>query len=201
MCLAVIISFFNYLHQQVQPTLKAIANNQVHSALGKIANEVIASLDYDSYALYHINYNEDKDINTVDFDTKAINDLLAKALVALDNSFLALQQGFLDPNTNICYYEQGIIYRYPILDILGVPFLYDKGFKLNIRLRMLSDVNGDIVYDIKPYGSNAALIKIDLKINIQAEIVTYLGKSLLDDEMYLPIVMQVVHGKVSDYKR
>ncbi len=197
----VIVVGLTYIHQQVQPTLKAIANNQVHSALGKIANEVIASLAYDSYNLYQINYNQDKDINTIDFNTKAINDLLSKALTALDNSFNALQQGSLDPNTNICYYEQGIIYRYPIFDLLGIPYLYDKGFKLNIRLRMLSDVNGDIVYEVKPYGNNAALIKIDLKINIQAEVVSALGNNLLDDEMYLPIIMQVVHGKVSDYTR
>ena len=78
-------------------------------------------------------------------------------------------------------------------------FLYDKGPKIRVRMRMLNDVTGEIKTESKPYGINNTMIKISLVVKVNAQVITFLSTSELETKTEIPLVVQIVNGQVPDF--
>ncbi len=185
--------------KKMEPSLQALARHKVSNALNNIVKEILVDLKYDVTDLYRIDYNSQGDISDVSFNSYEINQLLLKALNTVDESLIAAQDGKKDPMTKEVFYEDGIIYKVPIGYFSKIFFLYDKGPVIKIWMRMLNDVNGDIKTELLPYGQNAAMVKITLLVEMKAEAITNFSRNEIVSTCEIPLVIQIVHGEVSNY--
>lgn len=188
-----IISNFNHY---IEPQLLAIAKQHTGFAINNIVKEVLANMEYDTDSLLHINKNADGEITSIEYDSYKLNQLLYSSLNTIDKSLLAAQDGKKDPTTKDVFYEDGVLYEIPIGYLSHIFFLYDKGPKLRVRMRMLNDVTGDIKTESKAYGINSTLIQISLVVKVNAQVITFLSTSEMESSCSIPIVVQVVNGKV-----
>ena len=170
----VVRSFNMYM----EPQLQAIAKQHTGFAINNIVKEVLADIEYDSYKL---------------------NQLLYSALNTIDKSLLAAQDGKKDPTTKDVFYEDGVLYEVPAGYLSHIFFLYDKGPKIRVRMRMLNDVTGEIKTESKPYGINNTMIKISLVVKVNAQVITFLSTSELETKTEIPLVVQIVNGQVPDF--
>lgn len=180
----------------IEPQLQVIARQQSSIALNNITTRILASMTYDSSALVRIERDEQGYITTLDMDTNALNELLYEMLRTVDASLEAAQEGENDPTLDQTLYENGVIYQLPLGYLTHLPFLSSVGPKIDIRFRMMNDVSGHFQLNCEPYGLNNTLLRLDLVIELKAEVLTVLSISEYAHTIHLPIVMEIIHGQV-----
>lgn len=185
-------------NQSVEPQLQAIAKQHTGFAINNIVKEVLADMEYDSSDFLKVERNQDQQITSVEYDSNKLNQMLYSALNTIDASLLAAQDGKKDPKTKEVFYEDGILYEIPLGYFTKSYLLYDHGPKIKVRMKMLNDVTGNIKTEAKAYGINNTLIKISLVVNVDAQVITFVGTSEYQTSMELPLVIQVVNGTVPD---
>lgn len=188
-----------YVNKKIEPQLKAVAKQHAGFAINNIVKQVIGNLEYDASRLYHIEKDKNGNIVQIQFDSYQLNQLLFKALETVDASLLAAQDGKKDPTTQQVFYEEGVLYEVPLGYFSNMFFLYSKGPKLKIKIKMMNDVTGEIKTSVESYGINSSLLKITLLLKIDAEVLTLLSSSSLQDENEVPLVVQVISGNVPSY--
>lgn len=204
LCVAVAIiiiagSCIRVFNRHMEPQLLAAAKQHTGFAINNIVKEVLADMEYETEELYQITRAANDEISDIAFDSKRLNELLYASLNTIDESLLAAQDGKQDPTTKDVFYEDGILYRVPLGYLTQIFFLYDKGPSINVHMRMLNDVTGEIKTDIEPYGINSVMVKISLVVHVDAQIITFLSTSELQNECEIPLVVQIVNGKVPTY--
>lgn len=177
----------------------ALAKQHAGFAINNIVKEVLHDMNYESNELYRIDKSSNDEISDITFDSKKLNALLHAALKTIDDALLAAQDGLEDPITKNVFYEEGIVYQVPLGYLTHIYFLYDKGPLLDVRMRLLNDVTGEIVTSIEPYGLNSAMIKISLLVRVNAQVITLISSSAIEKTCEIPLVLQVVNGKVPSY--
>ena len=188
-----------YFNKKMEPQLRAVAKQHAGFAINNIVKQVIGNLKYDASTLYHMEKDTNGNIVQIQFDSYQLNQLLYKALETVDASLLAAQDGKKDPTTQQVFYEEGVVYEVPLGYFSNMFFLYSKGPKLKIKIKMMNDVTGEIKTSVEPYGINSSLLKITLLLKIDAEVLTLLSSSSLHDENEVPLVVQVISGNVPSY--
>lgn len=200
MLLVILIGYGNHqIIKSMEPSMQALAKHKVSNALNNIVKEILNDLKIEEDKLYTIKRNLQGDISDVNFNTKELNKLLLQSLNTVDDSLEAAIDGKKDPITKEVFYEDGIIYKVPLGYFTKIFFLYDKGPKLNIWMRMLNDVNGDIKCELQPYGQNAALLKIVLVVEMKAEAITHFSRNEINNTCEIPLVIQIIHGEVNNF--
>ena len=96
---------------------------------------------------------------------------------------LAAQDGKEDPTTEAVFYKEGIVFEIPLGYLSHLFFLHD---------------NGEIRIENEAYGVNSTLMKIVLEISVNAEVLTYLSTTPLQVTSELPLVVQIINGKVPE---
>lgn len=197
-CIVIYVMMQGFNHY-IEPQLLAVAKQHTGFAINNIVKEVLADMEYETADLYQIEKNNSDEITDITFDSRKLNELLYSSLNTIDESLLAAQDGKADPTTKNVFYEDGILYQVPIGYLTRLFFLYDKGPTLDVHMKVLNDVTGDIKTDIESYGMNSAMVKISLVIRVDAKVITFVSASELQNECEIPLVLQVVNGKVPSY--
>lgn len=183
----------------MEPQLQAVAKQHAGFAINTIVQKVIANIEYDANSLYSIEKDSQGNIVQVQFNSYEMNQLLYKMLETIDASLLAAQDGEKDPTTDQVFYEDGVLYEVPIGYFTNLFFLYSKGPKLKVKIRMMNDVTGELKTSVEEYGINSSLVKISLSLKFDAEVLTLFSSSSLQDENEIPLVIQVISGNVPSY--
>lgn len=183
----------------MEPRLEALAKQHVSFAINNIAKQVLKDMEYDSESFIKPTLDENGNMISISYDSYELNQVLYNALSTIDESLLAAQDGKKDPITNEVFYENGIFYRIPVGALSGVPFISNMGPSIPVKMQLINDVTGRIEISSEAYGVNNTMIQISLKISIDAQAVTVLNVSSIQMEMEIPIVMQLVNGKVPSY--
>lgn len=186
-------------HRHLEPQLQALARQQSGLAVHRIVQEAIKELSYDSAALYHVRMSKEEEILQVEFDSAALNELLSSSLQSIDASLKAAQEGKQDPGSGEILYQDGVVYEVPLGYFTQLYVLADKGPRIKIRMRMLQDVTGEIKTSMEPYGINSSMVKITLVIQAEMQAITFLSVTSVRKEYEIPLVVQVISGKVPSY--
>lgn len=200
LCSACIITFVYGAHafnRFTEPQLQALAKQHVGFAINNIVKEVLSDMEFDQKELVNVN-KDGSSITSIDYDSYKLNQILYSALNTIDESLLAAQDGKKDPTTKDVFYEDGVLYEVPAGYFTHLYFLYDKGPKIRIKMKMINDVTGEIRTKTEPYGINNTMVRISLVVKVNAEVLTFLSTTELTTECEIPIVMQVINGKVPD---
>ena len=154
--------------------------------------------------LFDIVCNDKGEIETIDFDTILVNEILLIASKNIRARLSEVENGRNLPKE--LYYDlsfdklkNGIIYEVPFNVIFNNSFFYNIGPKIPIKIKYSGNVSLDIKTRVSEYGINSALIEIYIKAQVtQRTILPFKSKDVkLVSE--IPVVMKVVKGNIPNY--
>lgn len=180
----------------MEPRLQAIAKQNVIFAINNITQSVLADVEYDPNSLIHTTTKEDGTITAIEYDSYHLNQILYTALNTIEHSLDEADDEAPHPDGEEIYFKNGVVYECPIGYLTKIPFLSNSGPRIPIRLKMLNDVTGEIKVDSIPYGINNTMIKAYMKISVKTQVITILTTSEMETSTEIPIIVQVVNGKV-----
>ncbi|MEG2801755.1 MAG: sporulation protein YunB [Longicatena sp.] len=195
----VVLILFGMSHsfnQSMEPQLNALAKQHTSVAINKVVKEVLSSISYNEEDLMSMKQDTQGEILSISYNSNQLNNILHTSLKTIDASLLAAQEGNKDPTLEEVFYKDGIVYQVPLGYFTHLFFLYNKGPKLNVRMKLLNDVVGEIKTTCEPYGMNSTMIKISLAIVVEAQAITFLNITPMKCTNEIPLVIQVVNGKI-----
>lgn len=198
LCIAIIGYSVHAFNHFTEPQLQALAKQHVGFAINNIVKEVLSHTKFDHDDLVQVHKSGDS-ITSVDYNSYKLGQILYAALSTIDASLLAAEDGKKDPTTKNVFYEDGVVYKVPAGYFTHIFFLYDKGPTLHIKMKMLNNVTGEIKTKQEPYGINSTMVTISLVIRIDAQVLTFLSTTPLTTKCEIPVVIQVINGKVPNY--
>ena len=184
------------LNDYVEPRLQAIAKQNVIFAINNITQAVLSDMEYDPIELIHATTLEDGTITSIEYDSYQLNQILYTSLNTIDESLNADGEVKGYPDGEEIYFINGAVYECPIGLLTKIPFLANWGPRIPIRLKLLNDVTGEIKVDSLPYGINNTMVKAYMKISVKTQVITILSTSELETSTEIPIIVQIVNGKV-----
>lgn len=200
LCIAIIFLFGNFtlraMNRLIKPHVQAIASGEVRNAAGQIVKKSIAALELDTNNLIHIIRDSQGNVQNVDYNTTRLNQLLVNALDAAKLSLNAAVQGEKDPYTDIIYYDEGIIYSLPLGMLTGQALLANIGPSIDIRMKTVSSLTGQIKASSSAYGLNNTLLEIDIVMQVEMLVVSPFLLQSQVVEVVIPLVIQLIQGQV-----
>lgn len=200
----------NYIGKTLNPTLlnyaeietKRLSVTIINDA---VTNEVTEILDKGD--LFDITQNNDGEIQTVDFNSQIVNQVLQLATNAVQEKLTALEEGDVDkfsvPNTlrstTFSKLKEGIVCEIPLGVLSNNSLLSNIGPKFPVRLSFIGAVLGNVNTKINNYGINNAIVEISVHIEITQRIIMPLVSKEVLISTDIPIAIKMVQGKVPIY--
>ncbi len=146
--------------------------------LGKLNPDEIVTISNKSYGeLAYISVNTDK-----------LNEVLSSTMTVMNNQIM-----IYDSNTNYNNIKLPMSYL-----VLG-GILNDIGPEINIKLTPIGSIRADIISDVKSYGINSSIIRLDLNIISEYQVLVPLRTKTITIENNIPLVIKTINGEVPKY--
>ncbi len=157
-----------------------------------------------SESLYSITTNNNGEIESIDFNTSVINDVMLIVAKNVRKRLKEVEEGKNLPEemyTNVKdkNIKHGVMYEVPLGIGFNNAFLADSGPKIPVKIKYSGNVSLDIKTRVSSYGINSALIEIYIYVEVtQRTIIPYSSKDVkLTSE--IPVVLKVVKGSIPNY--
>lgn len=187
--LLLIIFLLIFYNNKMKPKLMSIAKIKCKKiGIELISNNVMNSISnyLDDNSIFVIEKNEKGNIETIDYNSKVINEILTMASKVSFNNLKNLE------NNN-----DGIVTYLPIGVVSNNIFLEDKGPRIPIRLFLDGNVLTSIKTDVKEYGIDSALIQISVKIEANVKVMIPFESNEIKVVNEIPISIKIIKGNVS----
>lgn len=181
-----LIIFYN---KKMKPRLMSIAKIKCKKiGIELISNNVMNSISnyLDDNNLFEIVKNDKGNIETIDYNSKVINDILSISSKIGINNLKKLEED-----------KDGIVTYLPLGIVTNNIFLEDKGPKIPIRLYLDGNVLTSLKTDIKEYGIDSALIEISIRIEANVKVIIPFESKEINIVNEIPISIKIVKGNVS----
>lgn len=197
--LLVIVLFYwiQGLTRFIEPRLQAYARQYVVAILNEATQQMLSKLSYEGNKLYEIVYGANHTISNIQYNSYYLNQILYDALVHVGdkgNYIVDKEEG-----GEIRFLVEDVNCKIPIGYFTKIPILLNKGFEISIPFQIMNDVTGDIDVQTQPYGLNNTLLTIGLNIRITSQVITLFEATQITTEHEIPLVVQVIQGRVPDY--
>lgn len=177
----------------------AAARSEVSHAINRLSTTVLSSMEYDEESMISITKDENGKVQSIDYDTKNLNKVLEHAITTIDNSLKAASKGEEDPILGQVFFADGVVYEIALGTLTHISFLNNVGPKIPIRMQIANHASGNIITLSEPYGINNTMIKIVLRLKIEAEVMSVLSVSSVTADIEIPLVIQIVNGDIPNY--
>ncbi len=194
---------------------KAIPHIDSYSKIeaNKIVSNVISSTVSENISKYkNINdliiTNKDStgNIKNIDFNMSLVNDVLVSSTKLIEQNLEYLESGNVDKlklNSSLLSNKKklnkGIIYEVPSGVIFDNVLLNNIFPKIPVRLSLVGNIFCRINTDVKEYGINNALIKVNINVTVEVKILLPFISNNATIEVDIPILMKVIEGNVPSY--
>lgn len=206
-----VFGFLRFLGNRVTPILLETSELEVQKISNYVANQAIYKTineDVSFQNLFETVTSSDGSIQTVDFNSSTVNQILSITTNAVLQRLKDLESGQLDSDIlasgyfseeQLKHLKKGILKEVPIGLIMKNPLLSNLGPKIPIRIHYIGDVLGNITTSITSYGINNALVQIGIHLEITAQILLpYLTKEKVI-EFDIPLSIKMIQGKIPNY--
>lgn len=149
-------------------------------------------------------YNKNNEIETIDFNTKLINETMIEIAKNVRKRLKETEQGKNLPdemydNISSKKLKNGIIYEIPLGLVFNNAFLMNVGPKIPVKIKYSGNVGLDIKSRVKPYGINSTLLEIYVYIEVTQKAILPFKTRNIKLTSEVPIVMKLVKGSVPNY--
>lgn len=184
------------INEDIQPQIAGIASAEASNAASKVVQHSIEAIQLDTQDLISCLYDENKKVIGINYNTEKLNMILNQGLDAASSSLEAASLGKKDPNTDILYYDSGIIYSIHLGYFTHIALFSELGPKINVRFRIMHTSSGEIQVTATPYGINSTLVKIEMVILTEMLVITPFLMNTETMECRIPLVIQVIQGDI-----
>ena len=174
----------------LKPHVEKVAASEVRNAASAVIKRAVDSLQLETER------DTQGNITDIIYDTQQMNELMSRSLDAAQESLNAAAEGETDPHTHLVYYDKGIIYSLPVGMLTGSVLLANLGPSIDIRMRAVNSLVGQIDAVSTAYGINSTLLEIDLKISVEMLVISPFLLDPQQIEVKIPLVMQIVQGQI-----
>lgn len=175
-----------------------VDNNKIliKSEINKIIHQNSVSLNDE---LYYVNYNDDKDIISVDLNIKEVNNFLSNYIGIIDSSISNISFNYLNKTYKNFTINNHNYYLVPLGMISDNPFLYSCGPNVLINYDYINVATLKLDVLVKNYGINNALIQTYLIIHIDQSIFKPILHNVSTYDYRFLLSSKIINGKVSNY--
>ena len=146
------------------------------------------------------------DIQSIDFNSKEVNKILAKTSKCVEQNLRYLESGEVDKlnlNNYINYDEEkiknGIIYELPSGIIFDNVLISNLLPKIPIKMNLIGNVFAKLSTDVESYGINNALIKVSINVEAEVKILLPFVSTSKKINADVPVIMKIMEGNVPSY--
>lgn len=204
------LTFIKYFSYRAIPTLLSYAESETKKLTILVINRAVTKQigDLDTDELFNIVYNEAGEIQLIDFNSKNTSKILSTMTSLVELNLRLLEEGKIDmlelPENSLSSYdksllEKGIILEVPIGVVTDSAFLKNLGPKIPVKLSLVGDVVTGLTTEVKEYGINNALLKVNINIKVDTKIILPVVSEELTIDSSIPIAIKVIQGKIPDY--
>lgn len=168
-----------------------------------IDDEVVKNLNVDE--LFIMNKSENT-IQSVDFNTLRVNQLLQKINKKVWDNLSALQNGNMKVLSehdsifqNTTKLNKGVIYEVPMGIIFHNTLFSNVGPKVPVKLIFSGNMNSYVKTNIKDYGINNAMIEVTIHIEVEEQVLLPFTSKRIKVEADVPLAVKITNGDVPHY--
>jgi len=170
-----------------------------------VTTENIKELKFND--LFIVEKNKNDEIQTVDFDSIVVNNVLNTITETVIKYFKAVEEGNLEIinlsegfliNTDTNKLKEGIIAEIPMGIVTGNTILSNLGPKIPVKLSVAGQVESQIGTEVEYYGINNALITVYVNIDVSQQIYMPIATGRVVISQKIPIAIKMMQGVVPD---
>lgn len=200
--------FLSVLDKKATPAIMAYAEvNTKKIAIEVLRNAGLKEVNkkIKNTELFTVTNNGMGEMESIDFNTPEINELLIVVAKAVRKKLMEIESGNFKLNgyyselSNQKLSKKGIIYEVPIGVMFGNSFLMNVGPKIPVKITYAGNVGVDVKTRIKSYGINSAMIEIFILVEATQRMILPFQSKDIKISSEVPIVMKVVKGAVPNY--
>lgn len=196
---------------------------------GASINDMIKSystIEAERFGIYIINYSLDKDflnsldndifittknssdeIQTIEFKTKKVNELLESSTKKVQQNLIKLENGNIDEfdlaNTfrglSFKKRKKGVVCEIPEGVLLNNSLLSNNGPLIPIKLNFIGQVTSSIKTKVNSYGINNVYFEASIQIEVKERVTMPLRSENVIVKTSVPIAMKIIHGTIPNY--
>lgn len=145
--------------------------------------------------------------DNINFNPVEVNKLLNSLTTNVNKNISILESGEIEKlnlteeslkDYNTEELKKGIISRIPLGIIFNSTFLANLSPKIPVKLKFIGGVNTDIETDVSSYGINNALIKVNVKISVDAQVALPFTSETTTVVTKVPLVLKLIQGEVPE---
>lgn len=174
-----------------------------------ISNTVVEEIsnNIDMESLFITTKDSSGNIKSIDFNSSEVNKILSKASKTVEQNLKYLSSGNVDKLNLYNYvsnyeeekFKKGVIYELPSGIIFNNIILNNLFPKIPIKMDLIGTVFSKLSVDIKDYGINNALVKVNINIESEVKILLPFVSSVKKINVDVPVIMKVIEGNVPSY--
>ena len=193
-----LILTFKYIGSKLSDKVESYATKEAKKIITLVINK---SVDKDIISNLDANEIFIESENTIDFDSKVINEILVTVNKKLKTNLIKLEKGNLKINSsnNDKKLKKGIIYEIPTGIIFNNALLSNIGPKIPVKLQLVGDILTSIDTNVVDYGINNAIIEVDIKITINEQVLLPYSSKQISVTEKIPLALKLIQGKIPNY--
>ena len=178
-----------YISNKVMPTIMIASKNIVKETgmtiiSENVSDEIINVLDKEE--LFNIEKDINGNIESIDYNTKVVNEILKEVSNVSYNNFKKYEKE-----------KNGIVTYIPLFSGSKNIFFSNLGPKVPIKLMLDGNVITSLDTNVREYGYNSALIEISVKIEANIEVILPFKTSNERITNIVPISIKIVEGNIT----
>lgn len=206
-----VIYILKVFNDKAVPILLSYSELETKKIVSLIVNTTITKEISDRFTaddLFTTVKDENGDIETIDFNSSKVNEILSQTSIAVKNNLKNIETGNMDGLD--AYYDtlygydleklnRGIVYEVPSGIVFNNVFLTNIFPKIPVRISPMGDVICVLNTNVKSYGINNALIEVNVNIQAEVKILLPFTSSSTKIDTDVPIIMKIIEGNVPSY--
>jgi len=206
-----IILILNLISKKITPLLmiyaekksKTIANSIITQAVN---NEILSDIDKNN--LFVEVKDKNGNIISTNFDPLVVNKILNKVSSYVELYLEELETGKVEElklsrklkkTYGLKNTRKGIVYDIPSGVVFNNALLSNLGPKVPVKINLNGDVITNINTEVKDYGINNALIKVNINVKVYMQVIIPFNTKEIVVNSDIPIVMRIIKGEVPNY--
>lgn len=183
------ISLVYYISNKVMPTIMTTSKNIVRETgmtiiSENVSDKIISILDKEE--LFEIEKDMNGNIESIDYNTKVVNQILKEVSNVSYNNFKKYEKE-----------KDGVVTYVPLFSGSKNIFFSNLGPKVPIKLILDGNVITSLETNVKEYGYNSALIEISVRIEANTEVIMPFKSTNEKIVNIVPVSIKIVEGNIT----
>lgn len=188
--------YLQYAEVQSNKIASLVVSKAINSRTADVmdVNDIIEEIPTDS-----------PNMVTTKFKTDIINRVQADTITLVQTHLEQAEEGNLEnlPYLDDIEYDPdamedngGIVFFVPLGQATNIPLLGNLGPKIPIRFHVIGNVQSDVIYDIREFGINNAMVDVSIVIQVNVQVIVPLATKTTTIKQKIPVALGIIRGQV-----